>query len=131
MNLCLEIDKFRLYEIYFHESIKNTVLLNSNFIRILNCNEIFTMNGIYFIFNLDNENVINNQIDKLINIEKEILNYYNKNTIHKQKIREQLIFYLKKIKNSEIKKFIIKISGIWENSNYIGITNKFIDINHQ
>ena len=131
MNLCLEIDKFRLYEIYFHESIKNTVLLNSNFIRILNCNEIFTMNGIYFIFNLDNENVINNQIDKLINIEKEILNYYNKNTIHKQKIRDQLIFYLKKIKNSEIKKFIIKISGIWENSNYIGITNKFIDINHQ
>ena len=69
------------------------------------------------------------------NLETYILNSYNKNKQHNYKIHEQITYLSSKICNSSSNKsifsYIFKISGIWETNTVIGITYKFIDINHQ
>ena len=141
MNIIENMDKYDASHLYFCESIKNNVMNEGKFIRILYSNELFTMNGISILLNnIQNANSYKNKYNfniELINnikfIEENILHTINiKNKTPQYKIYQQ-------IKNGNIKVFenneicnnlVLKISGIWETELFYGITYKFLKINH-
>jgi hypothetical protein len=154
MNICETIENFDINNLYYLDPIKNTVIDNSNFIRILYSNKLFTLNGIYIYLDFTNITFINNNnrgkysIDlnnnsnnKIIlfikNLEENILNNsIIKNKIQSKKLTELLSSgYIKNINNTfNIKnnsKFILKISGIWESDFEYGLTYKILDINNE
>ena len=143
MNLVLERENFVFNNIFFYESVKNTVMDDSSFIRIIYSNEDMILNGIYLKLNINrdttkkmlkiNENTIN--IKFIENLEKNILNKYNSNKTHSNKIKEQFFYIINKINNntnnySDVS-YILKISGIWETQSLIGLTFKFIYMHDQ
>jgi len=155
MNICETIENFDINNLYYLDPIKNTVIDNSNFIRILYSNKLFTLNGIYIYLDFTNITFINNNnrgkysIDlnnnsnnKIIlfikNLEENILNNsIIKNKIQSKKLTELLSSgYIKNINNTfNIKNnnnnFILKISGIWESDFEYGLTYKILDINNE
>jgi hypothetical protein len=146
MILVKDIEQYNLDHVCFSNAIKNNVMKNGNFIKILYFNSQFRLNGIYLkinIINYLNENNIyrNNYIfnpflyeeliEKIKNIEIEILSKLGIS----DKIAEYDLY--KKLMSGNIKimtdiieekfdNFIIKISGIWENGNHYGLNYKFI-----
>lgn len=157
MNICETINNFDINNIYYLDPIKNTVIENSNFIRILYSNNLFTLNGLYLYTPLNKVNlIINNNktkyniniddnfdiINFLKNLESNILNNsIIKNKKPYYKLNEQLSNgYLKIVNNSndnsntsklyEEFRFILKISGIWESNIEYGLTYKILDINN-
>ncbi len=129
MNLVLDENNYNINNIFFYEPVKNTVMDDSKFIRIIYSDEHVILNGIYLKLDIDNSNNIVKLLDKL---EKDILYKYkiNKNNINKNqciKIQEQLQFLINK--NSTNKNIILKISGIWETNLVIGLTYKFLSAN--
>lgn len=149
MNISLNKEDFSIDNVYFYEPIKNSIIENSSFIRLIYSNELMAINGIYIKIDFDNVIKTNdfskpkitiniNDNAKIINyikcIESEILekiNIQQKRKIYK--INEQLMTgYIKHlIDNKYANSFILKISGIWESENDYGLTFKFIEINHQ
>jgi hypothetical protein len=149
MNISLNKEDFSIDNVYFYEPIKNSIIENSSFIRLIYSNELMAINGIYIKIDFDNVTKTNdfskqkitiniNDNAKIINyiksIESEILqkiNIQRKRKIYK--ISEQLMTgYIKHlIDNKYANSFILKISGIWESENDYGLTFKFIEINHQ
>ena len=53
MNIAIALDDFDEYNVYFNKPIRNTVIDESNFLRITYSNEMFSMNGICNINNLE------------------------------------------------------------------------------
>ena len=150
MNLALDYDQLNYKYIFFQEAIKNTVMENSNFIRIIYSTDLFILNGIYVkialntkaiekyfnkykcSFNIDaNTDVINN----LINMEKKILDIVKyKNKVACYRIKDQLLagfikMFISKNHDPNNTNFIVKISGIWETKYEYGLTFKFFEIN--
>ena len=148
MNVILDISQFDKYCIHFHKPIRNTVMENSNFIRLIYSNSLFSLTGIFIEFKLTNaitekyfskykctfQNYNNERVMKqLADIEHAILNSIsidNKEPIYK--IKEQLqsgtIKLFSNEENNETNNnYLLKISGIWETTDEIGITFKFID----
>jgi hypothetical protein len=150
MNIVKRIDQYDENNIYFCEPIKNNIMNDGNFIRILYSTPYIVLNGIYLLIQLNditlekyynknkcnfNINTHTNLIDSLKNIEENILKKLT--FVNKQpqfKVFEQ-------IKNGNIKifgdfvskqnnLFILKISGIWETQQSYGLTYKFIKINN-
>ena len=148
MNISLNKEDFSIDNVYFYEPIKNSIIENSSFIRVIYSNELMAINGIYIKIDFDNVTKTNdfskqkitiniNDNLKIINyiksIEIEILEKINierKKKIYK--IKDQLMTgYIKHlIDNKYANCFILKISGIWESENEYGLTFKFIEINH-
>ena len=144
MNISLNKEDFSIDNVYFYEPIKNSIIENSSFIRLIYSNELMAINGIYIKIDFDNVTKTNdfskqkitiniNDNAKIINyiksIESEILqkiNIQRKRKIYK--INEQLMTgYIKQlIDNKYANSFILKISGIWESENEYGLTFKFI-----
>lgn len=149
MFIVKKLEQYNENYIYFCDPIKNNIMQDGFFIRILYSTPIVTFNGIYFeIFLHDtsfdkyynkykcNFNMNHSQnkelIEKIKIMEENILNKYS--SIH-NKIPHYKIF--DHIKNGNIKIFcdsipknnsvlILKISGLWETSNNFGLTYKFI-----
>lgn len=131
---------------------KENKITNGLFTKIIYSNSIFTMSGLYFYFpinvtninsnynrifiNFDNKDELNNQIIQyLSDIEYNVLNMYNfsKHKDIKFLLKDQLQSGYIKIHSSDNNndvgsKYIVKISGIWENEKSIGITYKIITI---
>ena len=145
MNVVLNINAINKNNIFFYESVKNTVISNSNFIRIIYSNKEIIMNGIYIKFDIDkqilqnnnNNNSNNNIFNQLEELEIYILNKYKNNKVNNNKnnnicykIKEQILYLINKINNCNndrvIFTYILKISGLWETDNHIGLTYKFI-----
>jgi len=146
MNLVKEINQYDENNIYFCEPIKNNIMIDGYFIRIIYSNSLFILNGINFLIKLNNvsldkyynkykctfNTIIHKEfIEKYKNIEECILKKSNiKNKIPQYKIYDQ-------IKNGNIKLFLdnddkiinnffmLKISGIWETETHYGLTYKF------
>lgn len=148
MNLVKTIEQYDHNNIFFCEPIKNNVMNDGNFIRIIYSNQNFILNGVYLLINLYditcekyyskykcNFSILNNKqiIDKLKVIEEEILKKYNTNKLPSYKIHEQIssgyIKMFNNIPNSHSSLFILKISGIWETQTNYGLTYKFLKIN--
>jgi hypothetical protein len=152
MYIIKKIEQYDDNYIYFCEPIKNNIMQDGVFTRILYSTLNLVFNGIYLdipfneiffekyynkykcSFNMNHNN--NKEIiEKIKNIEEKILKKYvvvTKNPTFK--IFEQL-------RNGNIKIFcdsipknnstlILKISGIWETSTNFGLTYKFIIFNH-
>jgi hypothetical protein len=136
--------------INFCQPIKNNVINDGSFIRIFYSNEIVSFNGIYLLITLNNiicDKYYNKYkyffnahftfhkeiIDKIKTIEENILKKIEiKNKVVQYKIFEQFengnIRLFNEIENNSSCSFILKISGIWENPVYYGLTYKFIKV---
>ena len=147
MNIVKNISQYQDDCVYFCEPIKNNVMPDGNFIRILYSNSLFVLNGINLLISLYdittekyynkykcsfNVSTHKDLIENLRLLEEKILKRCNiKNKIPKYKISEQM-------RNGNIKlfiedtdkltsgKFMLKISGIWETDNQYGLTYKFV-----
>ena len=132
MNIVLNLNEISYHNILFNDSIKNTVINDSSFIKILYSNNDIVLNGIYIqiiIYKNKNKNNINiNIINTLNTLEKYILTTYNNSKLHNYKITEQLHYLITKLNmsNKIMFSYMLKISGIWETSSSIGLTYKFI-----
>lgn len=156
MSLIFKTEDYDDNELYFIEPVKNNVKTNSFFSRIVYSNDIISLKNIYFSFTLTNVsfkdqylktiiyfNESSNDLQKLYEIEKDIINkfiqykqIYNKdiNIQPTYCIKNQFkLNYIKIFKNSAITdinynstEILIKISGIWQTDNNVGITFKFI-----
>ena len=131
MNLVLEKEDYNSDYLFFYDPVKNTVMDDSYFIRIIYSNEDLILNGVYLKIELD-KNTQYNVLNFLDQLEKQILSKYNNMKIFSKKLREQLIFLLKKNQpiDDKIIQYSLKISGIWETNSTIGLTFKFMFI-HQ
>lgn len=148
MNLVKQINQYDNKCLFFCEPIKNNIMNEGIFIKILYSNENISLNGIYLLvqfcdivcekyynkykcsFNiLNNKDIINN----LKLIEEEILKKYNTTKTPCYKIYEQIkCGYIKMYSIIGIKQtssFVLKISGIWETPQNYGLTYKFINLN--
>jgi hypothetical protein len=150
MYLVKNIDQYDENNIFFCDPIKNNIMSDGNFIRILYSNKYFILNGIYLLLSFNDINsekyynkykclfsIITHKdlIDNIKKIEENILRkleFYNK--IPQYKIYEQ-------IKNGNIKIFcddipnsncffVLKISGVWETQYSYGLTYKFTKLNY-
>ena len=148
MNIAMRIDQYDENCIFFCEPIKNNIMNEGNFIRILYTNSYVVLNGVYIILKLNDivcENYYNKYrcnfdiqenaeiINSVKNIEETILNKIGiEGKVPQYKIYEQ-------IKNGNIKlfnnigtksscSFILKISGIWETITNYGLTYKFVKV---
>jgi hypothetical protein len=148
MNIVKNIEQYNEDFVYFCDPIKNNIMNNGHFIRIIYSTPVFVLNGIYILININHISIdkyynkykctfdINqyrDTIDKLKSIEEGILNKVNIcGKIPQYKIYEQL-------KNGNIKvfsetfekinnNFLLKIAGIWETETEYGLTYKFINI---
>ena len=143
MNLIQGIYQYNHNNLHFCEPIRNTILNKGTFIRILYSTSYFSLNGIYLhillhkltvekyynkckcYFNVSTHFVM---INKIKAIEEQILNKYTINSkIPQFKIYEQLSNGFIFCDNLEqtTGNIILKISGIWENDKYYGLTYKF------
>lgn len=143
----MNLKDINISSIFYSEKVKNTVMDDSNFVRIIYSNNLFTLNNIFIslIFNINNiersfnkykcilkHDSHNNKtnIERIKYIEKNILTNCNiKKKTPNYRISEQLNNgFLKLFKDFECKEhnnFILKIYGIWETDIEYGITYKF------
>lgn len=149
MSILKTLDQYNPTNLYFCDTIKNNVMPNGNFIRILYCMFNFTMNGIYlhipfrnvevekyyqkhkFIFDKDEHSDI---VKKIIDIEKNILFRIQGNMDNKSpqfKVKEQVTNGCIKLHLPDLTfdtknvSLVLKISGIWETEFNYGLTYKF------
>jgi len=164
INICEKLEKYEEQCIYFCEPIKNNIINDGNFIRILYSKSFVLLNGIYLYFSLNIHSVEKyynklkcnfmitehrDIIEKMKQMEDGILKKLELNKIPQYKLSEQFKngnvkifneFTLKekekeKEKNTDISQwsecngisnFVLKISGVWENELYYGLTFKFV-----
>jgi hypothetical protein len=150
-NSCKLVKTIEQYNddfVYFCEPIKNNIMSDGEFIRIIYSTPLFVLNGIYIVININLTNIdkyynkfkcsfdvyqYRETIDNIRIIEEGLLkkvNIYGK--IPQHKIYEQL-------KNGNIKvfsdssdkinnTFLLKIAGIWDTDTEYGLTYKFINV---
>ena len=146
MNIVKNIYQYNEDYVYFCVPIKNNIMNNGNFIRIIYSTSFFILNGIYITIQINytsvdkyynkfkcsfDTNQYKELIEKLKIIERGLLKKSGiLGKIPQYKIYEQL-------KNSNIKvfsdsfdkignTFLLKIAGIWETETEYGLTYKFI-----
>lgn len=149
MNIVKSVEQFDNNHIFFCEPIKNNIMNDGNFIRILYSNNYMTLNGVFIFISLNNITIEKqfNKVKCIFNvasykkliedikmIEENILNKINiPDKIPQFKIHEQMNNGNIKIFCDTIPKtacsFILKISGIWETNDQFGLTYKFTKIN--
>lgn len=146
MLLVKDINQYDKSHVHFSNSIKNNIMKNSNFIKILYFTPLVKINGIYLKINIENflnvKNIYRNNymfdvfsnaelIEQIKNIEIDILHMSQiSNKIPEYDLYKKLISGNIKIITDTIEEkyenFIIKISGIWENETNYGLNYKFI-----
>jgi|UniRef100_A0A6C0AQJ4 uncharacterized CHY-type Zn-finger protein len=149
MNIAKRIDQYDNNSVILCDAIKNNIMTEGNFIRILYSTQNITLNGIYIVITLNNItcekyfskyrcffNILSHKdlLDKLQIIEESILGKYRTiDKIPQYKIYEQIkngnIKIFNDIGNKSVCSFILKISGIWETQTSYGLTYKFIKVN--
>ena len=112
MLLLLQPPSFNDQYIVFLDPIKNNVIENSVFIRIIYSPPEIVFNGIFI-------SLSDSTYNELYQIEKNIISKYKSSKTHRyifsemQLFKPQLVGYL-------------KISGLWENNYAVGIAYKII-----
>jgi hypothetical protein len=147
-KLVKNIDQYNEDFVYFTEPIKNNIMNDGYFIRIIYSTSSFVLNGIYISMNINYSYIDKyftkfkcsfdivqhkEQLDKIYNIEDGLLKKINIiGKMPQYKIYDQL-------KNGNIKVFsdtinkvsstiVLKIAGIWETELEYGLTYKFMTI---
>ena len=136
---------------YYTEPIQNIIMDNSQFIKIVYSTQDIILNGIYLLVELKHitkekyfkkikisydVNLNKSMLHKIYEIENQLLNKYN----IKHKIQRKIIYdtlsngVIKMFPNNENdiinnkNSFILKISGICENTTEYGLTYKLLVI---
>jgi hypothetical protein len=147
MILTLNINQFNNDYIFISEPIKNNIIHQSLYYRILYSNNLFTLNGLYIILDIQYNsiekyfnkykctfdiNTYKHYIEQLKQIELNILSKNSNSKHFSLKIYEQLkngvIKFFSEEYNKQQYNIILKISGIWETDTQCGLTYKFISI---
>ena len=148
MNIVKRIEQYDENNIFFCEPIKNNVINDGSFIRILYSTKNVVFNGIYLLITLNDltcekyyskykcifsVSTHKDLINDIKNIEEDILKKYTiEEKIPQFKIYEQLkngnFKIFSDISNKSVCSFIMKISGIWETQLNYGLTYKFIKV---
>jgi hypothetical protein len=146
-----------LNNIYILPPLKNNLIIDGLFYKILYSNDLYISNGIYInvVLNNINYNCVNYNsynyrvdfdvtknydiIEKIQNIETYILtnviDKINKNVPGSGNNKKICYKITEQFKSGEIKlnnhtnSFILKLSGVWENNNSIGVSYKIMHIN--
>lgn len=145
MNLAINIEQFQEEPLIFCDPIKNNIMNEGNFVRILYSTNVVTLNGVYISFFLSglkcdkyynkfkcsfNEAFHKDTLELLRSIEERILQKYKTTKSPTFKIYEQLkTGYLKLFTDvgyASSCTFLLKISGIWETQTQYGLTYKFL-----
>ena len=143
------IDKYNIN--YFHkcEPVKNSIIPNSKFYRLIYSSKYCTINTVYFILNyskiicekMDNKykykykiKFSNETINHVKELEEQLLSKINNHKRQSMNISEHLFNEYVKIINNPLNEncdlmFLLKISGIWENDTHKGLTFKVLIIN--
>ena len=136
-----DLYNFDIKNIFIMPPIKNTLISHGLFHKLLYSNNLFTSNGLYIKIDYNDTKYLNGRlhynidtnvstIDTIESIEKYILGKINNNNkkIY-QKINDQ--FRSGNIKlNNNVSSVLLKISGLWENENSIGISYKILSFNN-
>ena len=151
MNLILLPSAFNIENVNLLRKKENTVV-DGNFSKFTYANELFIMNGMYLLFPVNKllytqdakfiyntyppyDKVNLNYIKQMSKIEMEILEYYKHvNNIHKKSIdiiskklySGNIRLYSNTNNNFNIKQLIIKISGIWETRDEVGLAIRLL-----
>jgi len=148
MNIVKTLDQYDDNCVYFCEPIKNNIMNDGYFIRIIYSTPIFILNGIYLSIIMNHVtiekyynkfkccfdvNVYKDMIESLQMLETNIIKKVNiRGKIPQYKIYEQLKNGHIKIFSENIDKinntFLLKIAGVWETDMYYGLTYKFIKL---
>jgi hypothetical protein len=146
MNIVKNMNQYKEDCVYFCDPIKNNIMNNGHFIRIIYSAPAFVLNGIYLCFSITSIsiekyynkykyifdiNIYKDIIEHIKVIEEGILNKARiKNKTPQCKIFEQLKNGNIKIFSENIEKnnnmILLKIAGIWETTSEYGLTYKFI-----
>jgi len=148
MNIVKRIDQYDENNCFFCDPIKNNVMNDGKFIRIIYSTHNVTLNGVYLLITFNdiscekyytkykcNFNVVLNKdiINNIKVIEEDLLKKCElKDKIPQFKINEHLkngnLKIFTDIGNITVCSFILKISGIWETQYNYGLTYKFMKI---
>ena len=132
MHLLFKPQQVKLLYILYSEAIKNTIMENSSFVRLIYSTPNFSTNGIFILFNnntVQDSTTIYSLLEYITKLEIEILDKFNSNKLKCLKINDYLLNST--FRNYDPYKyfnhsFILKISGIWETNNNFGVTFKVI-----
>jgi hypothetical protein len=148
--LSIPLVEYNERTIFFGEKTRNNIIENIDFYTIHYSTDYFTLNNIVLHFDLYNVEIetyynkykctfqnkeLNSYVLETIQyIEKTILEQFSTNKMRIYKLSEQLdknnikIFSNVHIQTGEYKtlKLVIKISGVWEDSQQCGIIYKFM-----
>lgn len=154
MNIVLNPNDFKLSDLYCADKKRN-VIIDGMFTKIIYSTDNVSIGGIYFNLNFNSISIINhdkevflkynpsmygnsNIINELTNIEYQILDFYRK--INNLKINISTVLSrrlysgnikchsMPNINSNQNINMIVKISGIWETVNEVGLAIKFIPI---
>ena len=152
MNILINYNTYDANNVFFSEAIKNTIIDNSVFRRLVYTPDNYSLNSLHFMISIQNAVIkkyynkykcyINHttlnqvEINKMLSIEKSILNRVDiKNKRPIMQISDLLnqkhikLFSSNSLKdNYENFRVVLKISGIWETEDTYGLTFKFIDL---
>ena len=156
MNIVLDFSHFDLESLFFLEP-KQNIIMDGTFSKIIFSNEFFALNGLFFFLPIQHQTIdcyMNKYIMKfypsgpanvpivqqLSKIEYSIIEYYKE--MHQCKKRTSCIL-TKQLYSGSLKifkdggkgrhgsvtanKYIIKIAGIWETHEEVGITYKVME----
>jgi hypothetical protein len=152
MNFAIDLNNFGLENLSFLDSKKN-IIMEGHFTKLNFLTEWFTMNGLYFNFPIEIKNISLGEknivkfdaytkqnisiIQYFSTIEQKLLYFYSiikgkslqkNNLLTKQLYSGHMKVILEKVSlYSGSTKLILKISGIWETDNEIGITYKLFE----
>lgn len=150
MNIIKSINQYTIDNVFFGDLQRNTVIHDSNFMRLLYSSDYFTLNGIFILVEFKNINVEKyfSKYKCSFNIQEnsEVINYLQKieiGILKKLSLPNQSPSFLigPQVASGNIKMFsntipqkgnlkvILKLSGIWDNGKEYGITYKFMPIN--
>jgi len=152
MNILLSQNQFSLLNTFFSDK-KENIIVEGTFTKLLYSTQFFVMNGLYFQFPIPYFNIatsgqntyinfdINKQmnhtcIQQFVKMENSILEYYrqmnktNKRLSHiltRQLCSGNMKLYRDLQRKLKVPcKLVIKISGIWESDNEIGLAIKLL-----
>ena len=147
MILTKKIEQYDNKSVFFCEPIKNNVMSEGVFTRIIYSTQNMSLNGVFINFMLKditcekfynkykcyfNISINKDVVDSLKIIEEDILKKYKTSKIPSYKIYEQMkVGYIKIFSdtgNASQITFALKISGIWETQMNYGLTYKFVII---
>lgn len=135
MNLYILFYLFDIKKVFYNKPIENKIKYYNHFYKILYNESKYTIQSLllwipndYIILEQDNHILINDHgMKKIVQIEESILN--NINIILNKKIELSIYNECRKkkylLENNQCN-LILRISGIWESYDKIGITYKFI-----